>query len=54
MITPLSHRTDTDHTAYTLTTAGAEGFLNLLPVYLSHVLFPTITDQAFYTEVCGE
>lgn len=43
--------TDTDHTAYTLSTAGSEGFLNMLPVYLDHILYPTITDSAFHTEV---
>lgn len=43
--------TDTDHTAYSLTTAGSEGFLNLLPIYLDHVLYPTITDSGFHTEV---
>eukprot|EP00743_Colponemidia_sp_Colp-15_P003789 GILK01004087.1.p1 GENE.GILK01004087.1~~GILK01004087.1.p1 ORF type:complete len:1022 (-),score=207.76 GILK01004087.1:87-3122(-) len=43
--------TDTDHTCYTLTTAGAEGFLNILPVYLDHILYPTITDSAYLTEV---
>ena len=26
--------TDTDHTCYTMTTAGSQGFLNLLPIYL--------------------
>lgn len=34
--------TATDHTCYTVDTAGAEGFLRLLPVYLDHVLFPTL------------
>lgn len=43
--------TDTDHTNYTVSTAGADGFLNLLPVYLDHLLFPTLTDEAFTTEV---
>lgn len=43
--------TDTDHTNYTLSTAGSEGFLNLLPIYLDHVLFPTLTDSAYMTEV---
>lgn len=43
--------TDTDHTAYTLTTAGEDGFLSLLPVYLDHILYPTITDAGFVTEV---
>ena len=35
--------TETDHTCYTLTTAGSEGFLNLLPIYLDHILNPTLT-----------
>jgi len=43
--------TDTDHTCYTMTTAGSEGFLNLLPIYLDHVLYPTLTDSGFVTEV---
>lgn len=43
--------TDTDHTNYTVSTAGSEGFLNLLPVYLDHLLFPTMTDSAYITEV---
>lgn len=43
--------TSTDHTCYTVDTAGAEGFLRLLPVYLDHVLFPTLKDSGFVTEV---
>ena len=43
--------TDTDHTCYTMTTAGSEGFLNLLPIYLDHVLQPTLTDPGYLTEV---
>ncbi|KAK3859607.1 hypothetical protein Pcinc_034292 [Petrolisthes cinctipes] len=43
--------TDTDHTAYTVQTAGSEGFLNLLPIYLDHLLYPTLTDSGFTTEV---
>lgn len=43
--------TDTDHTCYTMTTAGFGGFLSLLPVYLDHILYPTLTDAAFLTEV---
>lgn len=43
--------TDTDHTNYTLSTAGCDGFLNLLPIYLDHLLFPTLTDSAYATEV---
>lgn len=36
---------------YTLSCAGTEGFLRLLPVYLDHVLFPTLTLAGFRTEV---
>ncbi|KAK8175764.1 Metalloenzyme, LuxS/M16 peptidase-like protein [Phyllosticta citrichinensis] len=43
--------TATDHTAYTLDTAGWEGFAQILPVYLEHVLLPTLTDEGCYTEV---
>ncbi|KXJ72958.1 hypothetical protein RP20_CCG016849 [Aedes albopictus] len=43
--------TDTDHTCYTMTTAGSGGFLSLLPVYLDHILYPTLTDSGFITEV---
>ena len=43
--------TDIDSTVYTLETAGSEGFLRLLPVYVDHILYPTITDAAFHTEV---
>jgi Zn-dependent M16 (insulinase) family peptidase len=43
--------TDTDHTAYTVTTVGASGFLHVLPVFLDHVLFPLLRESAFATEV---
>lgn len=43
--------TDTDHTCYTMTMAGSRGFLNLLPIYLDHVLYPVLTDASFTTEV---
>jgi len=43
--------TATDHTAYTLDTAGWEGFAQILPVYLEHVMLPTLTDEGCYTEV---
>ncbi|PHZ14279.1 uncharacterized protein RHIMIDRAFT_290973 [Rhizopus microsporus ATCC 52813] len=33
-----------------LTTAGSDGFLQLLPVYADHVLYPALTDSGFYTE----
>ena len=40
-----------DHTAYSLDTAGWEGFAQILPVYLEHIIFPTLTDAGCYTEV---
>lgn len=43
--------TDTDHTAYTSSTAGDQGFLQLLPVFLDHILYPTMAKSAFLTEV---
>ncbi|KAL4978015.1 Metalloenzyme, LuxS/M16 peptidase-like protein [Aspergillus desertorum] len=43
--------TATDHTAYTLDTAGWEAFSRMLPVYLEHVITPTLTDEGCYTEV---
>ena len=43
--------TATDHTAYTLESAGWDGFAQILPVYLEHVILPTLTDAACYTEV---
>ncbi|KAK0417166.1 hypothetical protein QR680_012861 [Steinernema hermaphroditum] len=43
--------TDQDHTAYTLTTLGSSGFLKVLPVYMDHVLAPTLTDAQYATEV---
>ena len=41
-----------DHTAYTVSTAGSQGFLQLLPIYVDHILYPTLTRNAFLTEVC--
>jgi len=43
--------TDTDHTCYTVYTAGPSGFLAILPVYLDHILYPTITPEGYITEV---
>ena len=45
--------TDQDHTAYTISTAGEQGFLQLLPIYVDHILYPTLTDAGFVTEVCN-
>ncbi|KAI0734519.1 Metalloenzyme, LuxS/M16 peptidase-like protein [Fomitopsis betulina] len=43
--------TDTDHTAYTVSTAGEQGFLQILPIYVDHILYPTLTKAGFVTEV---
>ena len=43
--------TDQDHTAYTLSTAGSQGFLQMLPIYLDHILYPTLRNSGFITEV---
>lgn len=43
--------TANDHTAYTLTTAGSDGFLRMLPIYLDHVFHPTLSASGFTTEV---
>ena len=42
--------TDIDHTAYTVGTAGEQGFLQILPIYVDHILYPTLTDAGFVTE----
>ncbi|KKA01064.1 hypothetical protein D499_0AT00130 [Hanseniaspora uvarum DSM 2768] len=43
--------TATDQTVYTLSTAGWLGFKNVLPVYLDCLFNPTLTKEAFVTEV---
>ncbi|EGD96692.1 zinc metalloprotease [Trichophyton tonsurans CBS 112818] len=43
--------TTVDHTAYTLESAGWEAFAQLLPVYLEHIITPTLSDSSCYTEV---
>ena len=43
--------TANDHTAYTLDTAGWAGFAQILPVYLEHIIVPTLTDAGCLTEV---
>jgi len=43
--------TATDHTAYTISTAGDKGFLQLLPIYIDHILYPTITEAAWVVHV---
>lgn len=43
--------TDTDHTCYTVYTAGSGGFLNILPIYMDHILHPLLRKEDFMTEV---
>ena len=43
--------TAVDHTAYTVETAGYQAFVKILPMYLEHILLPTLTDSGCYTEV---
>jgi len=43
--------TSQDHTCYTVSTAGSQGFLQILPIYVDHILYPTLTKDAFLTEV---
>jgi len=43
--------TSTDHTCYTVYTAGTSGFLRILPIYLDHILFPNLRDEDYLTEV---
>ncbi|KAK4699612.1 presequence protease, partial [Phenoliferia sp. Uapishka_3] len=43
--------TDTTNTTYTVGTAGSEGFLGILPVFIDHLLYPTLTEAGFVTEV---
>lgn len=42
-------RTCRDHTYYTMTTAGSQGFLSLMPIYLEHILYPTLKVQILIT-----
>jgi hypothetical protein len=39
--------TDIDQTAYTVPTAGEQSFLQLLPIYVDHILYPTITNARY-------
>ena len=43
--------TAVDHTCYTVYTAGTSGFLQILPIYLDHILFPNLRKEDFATEV---
>lgn len=39
--------TESDYTCYTLSNAGSEGFLSVLPIYIDHLLYPTLTVSLF-------
>ncbi|BAM39247.1 histone acetyltransferase [Theileria orientalis strain Shintoku] len=43
--------TSVDHTAYTLSTAGLEGTLQMLPIFLDHILRPSLTEIGFMTDI---
>ncbi|MBW0475305.1 hypothetical protein O181_015020 [Austropuccinia psidii MF-1] len=43
--------TTTIYTVYNLETAGPDGFLRLLPVYFDSIFNPTLTPEAFVTEI---
>lgn len=43
--------TDISHTAYTVSTAGSQGFLQILPAFVDHILYPTLSAASFITEV---
>ncbi|KAM0361911.1 hypothetical protein ACHAO7_011818 [Fusarium culmorum] len=43
--------TAVDRTVYTLESASWDAFAEILPVYLDHILSPSITDEAIVTEV---
>ena len=40
-----------DHTEYVIDSAGWEAFAQILPVYLEHIIAPTLSDASCYTEV---
>lgn len=40
-----------DNTTYTLSTIEKTGFLQLLPIFLDHILFPLLNESGFTTEV---
>lgn len=43
--------TEADHTCYSFVAAGEGGMLAVLPVFIDHVLCPTLTEEAFLTEI---
>ncbi|GAA5844592.1 hypothetical protein JCM3766R1_002672 [Sporobolomyces carnicolor] len=43
--------TDVDNTTYTAESASQDGLLQLVPVYLDHILFPKFSESTFKTEI---
>ncbi|BGP21371.1 hypothetical protein JCM10295v2_000245 [Rhodotorula toruloides] len=43
--------TEVDNTTYTFDCASVEGMLDIVPVYLDHILFPLMTPEIFKTEI---
>ncbi|KYN01438.1 Uncharacterized protein C05D11.1 [Cyphomyrmex costatus] len=40
-----------DYTCYSMRTSETEGFFSLLPVYLDHILYPTLSEAAYIINV---
>jgi Zn-dependent M16 (insulinase) family peptidase len=40
-----------DSTVYTISSAGEDSFLHVLPVYVDHILYPKLEESTFVTEV---
>ena len=40
-----------DHTCYMVTTAGSDGFLTIMPIFLEHIFHPTLNDVDYVTEI---
>ena len=43
--------TSEDHTSYEIGTAGSEGMYHIFPVFMDHILNPTLRQRQFMTEV---
>ena len=46
----LNAYTDTDHTCYYFKTAGTDGALRFMQVYLNQMLYASLTDEDILTE----
>ena len=43
--------TTIDHTSFGFTTAGQEGFVKILPLFLEYIFYPTLSESNFVTEI---